>query len=361
MSDQSYTERLIHRLRDQQAHAKLVGIAPAFVRAIAPCPAIAKSDATVLIGGETGTGKELVARALHYMSGRAAGPFVAVNCGALPDTLLEDELFGHERGAFTDAHLRRHGLLAQGETGTLFLDEVDTLTPRAQVVLLRVLQDKRFRPVGGSEERQADVRILAATNASLHDLVRDRTFRADLYYRLSVFSIELPPLRQRLEDIPLLVHHFLMKHTPAGSDALSLTRDASEILLRHEWPGNVRELENAIIRGIHISEGRHDISIADLDLKRPDHVPSGAPGDEPNRPRSYKSLKQEAIDSFERAYLTQLMLDHRGNVSRAARTAGKERSDLGKLLKKHQIDPQLFRSVGTFVDTTRVQMPPMSE
>jgi DNA-binding NtrC family response regulator len=343
MSDKSSPERLIHRLRDQQAQAKLVGIAPSFVRAIARCPAIAKSDATVLIEGETGTGKELVARALHYMSARAAYPFVAVNCGALPDTLLEDELFGHERGAFTDAHLRRHGLLAQGEKGTLLLDEVDTMTPRAQVVLLRFLQDKRFRPVGGSEEQQADVRILAATNAPLQRLAHERTFRADLYYRLSVFSVELPPLRERREDIPLLVHHFLMKHTPIGSTPASLTREACDALMRHAWQGNVRELENAIIRGIHISGGRREISIHDLDLNVPAEVRTDGPVAAASSQRSYKSLKREAIESFERPYLTQLMIEHHGNVSRAARTAGKERSDLGKLLKKYRIDPQLFR------------------
>ncbi len=341
MSDQrNHTEQLIRRLRDEQAQTKLVGHAPAFLRAVASCPAIARSDAAVLIGGETGTGKELVARALHYMSSRAACPFVAVNCGALPDTLLEDELFGHERGAFTDAHLRRQGLVAQGETGTLFLDEVDTLTFRAQIVLLRVLQDKRYRPVGASREQQADVRIIAASNASLHQLVLQGSFRADLYYRLSVFTIELPPLRQRPEDIPLLARHFLTAHTPPDLEGLSLAPGACDALIRHDWPGNVRELENAIIRGIHISDGRKEITADDLGLST-GHDRAAAPAD--SRPRSYRALKREVIESFERRYLTQLMADHHGNISSAARTAGKERSDLGKLLKKYAIDPGPFR------------------
>src|SRR5215472_4396066 len=202
-------ETLIQHLRDSQALAKLVGEAPAFAKAIKQLPAVAKSGATALITGETGTGKELVARAIHYLSARTSQPFVAVNCGSLPDTLLEDELFGHERGAFTGAHVRRDGLIAQAEKGTLFLDEVDTLPAKAQIDLLRVLQDKRFRTIGSSVEHKADVRIVAATNAPLELLVQSGGFRADLYYRLSVFPIFLPVLRDRREDIPALAAHFL--------------------------------------------------------------------------------------------------------------------------------------------------------
>src|SRR5262245_59542805 len=197
-------ESLIHRLRDAQVFAKLVGQAPAFIKAIQWLPAIAKDEAAVLIDGETGTGKELVARAIHYLSERAPFPFVPVNCGALPDTLLEDELFGHERGAFTDAHMRRSGLIAQAEKGTLFLDEVDTLTLKAQVALLRVLQDKKFRLLGSRGEQEANVRVVAATNAPLDELVQNGGFRADLYYWLCVFSIKLPPMRNRKDDNILL-------------------------------------------------------------------------------------------------------------------------------------------------------------
>ncbi|MGH7600473.1 MAG: sigma 54-interacting transcriptional regulator, partial [bacterium] len=246
-------ESLIERLREAQALAKLVGDAPAFLDAIRHLPDVAKSEASVLITGETGTGKELAARAIHYLSARAAFPFVPVHCGSLPDTLLESELFGHERGAFTDARTQRHGLIAQAEKGTLFLDEVENMSLKAQVALLRVLQDKKFRALGSSREQQADIRVVATTNAPLEHLVQAGTFRADLYYRLCVFSVHLPPLRERKGDIIPLSRHFLKKYVPADQVGLQLTPEADEALLAYDWPGNVRELESAIIRGIHLS------------------------------------------------------------------------------------------------------------
>jgi DNA-binding NtrC family response regulator len=342
MGDSPQLERLVHRLRDSHAQAKLVGTARAFLASIAQLPAIARTDAAVLVSGETGTGKELVARAIHYMSDRAPFPFVAVNCGALPDTLLEDELFGHERGAFTDAHQRRKGLVAHAERGTLLLDEVDTLSGRAQIALLRMLQDKKYRPVGTGSELQADVRILSATNAALDRLVERGSFRADLYYRLCVFSIELPPLRERVEDIPTLAAHFIGKHKSEDARPLTLSPEALQRLLAYTWPGNVRELENAIIRGIHLSGGREHIAAGELGLPSPASTPPASLRGVAN-PRSFGVLKRQAIESFERAYLTQLMSEHQGNISRAARAAGKERRELGKLLKKCHIDPRTFR------------------
>jgi len=190
-------EVVVRAHRESAALEKLIGVSSEFQRAIETANVAARSDATVLITGETGTGKELFARAIHYVSERAANPFVAVNCGSLTDTLLEDELFGHERGAFTDAQLRRRGLIAQAGTGTLFLDEVDVLSARGQVALLRVLQDKVYRPLGSQQECYADVRFVAATNARLSELVEAGSFRADLYYRLCVFAVSLPPLRER--------------------------------------------------------------------------------------------------------------------------------------------------------------------
>jgi DNA-binding NtrC family response regulator len=335
-------ENLIQHLRDSQALAKLVGKAPAFVRAIKKLPAVAKSGATVLITGETGTGKELVARAVHYLSDRASQPFVALNCGSLPDTLLEDELFGHERGAFTGAHVRREGLIAQAEKGTLFLDEVDTLPAKAQIDLLRVLQDKRFRTIGSSVEHKADVRILAASNAVLELLVQSGSFRADLYYRLLVFPIFLPVLRDRREDIPALAAHFLEKHALPDKPDLSLTPAAREALLSFDWPGNVRELESAIIRGIHLSETGW-IEVDDLGLQSKKANPPTLSSSNPAKLYPFAAMKREAIEGFERDYLTRLMSEHQGNVSRAALTAGKERCNLGKLLKKHRLDPKLFR------------------
>ena len=337
-------ERLVEQLRDSKALANLIGNAPIFLKAIEPLPAMAKSDATALINGETGTGKELVARAIHYLSPRAGFPFVPVNCGSLPDSLLEDTLFGHERGAFTDAHAQRRGLIADAEKGTLFLDEVEALSPKAQVVLLRFLQEKSFRAVGSSREQQANVRVVAATNAPLDEMVNEGSFRNDLYYRLCVFAIDLPTLRDRKDDIILLTRHFLEKHAPAGRQALQLAPAACKALFDYDWPGNVRELENAIIRGIHLST-TNLIEVEDL------NIPSERGGLEEipvtvitSELRSFKITKQRMIESFEREYLSRLMLRHNGNVSHAAVAAGKERRDLGKLLKKYQIDPKQFSS-----------------
>jgi DNA-binding NtrC family response regulator len=333
---------IISTLREKQALAKLVGSASTFVEAIRNLPLIAQSDATVLITGETGTGKELVARAIHYLSERAAHPFVPLNCGSFPDPLMEVELFGHERGAFTDAHTRRKGLLAQTEGGTLFLDEVDTLPAKAQVDLLRFLQDKSYRMVGSGEEFHANVRVLAASNAALLQLAQSGAFRADLYYRLCVFTIHLPALQERSQDIPILAEHFLSKHAPLGGPIPRLSNEALADLMLREWPGNVRELENAVVRGIHLSRG--DI-ILPRDLSLPvcgSRSLPGVPQDCATLPQ-FRTLKRQVIESFERNYLTLLMAEHHGNVSIAARAAGKERRDLGRMLKKYQLDARSFQ------------------
>ncbi|HEY0405905.1 MAG TPA: sigma-54 dependent transcriptional regulator [Pyrinomonadaceae bacterium] len=336
-------EHLIHYLRETLTLAKLIGEAPVFLMAIRSLPAVVKGGAAVLLSGETGTGKELVARAIHYMGERVAFPFVPVNCGSLPDTLLEDELFGHERGAFTDAHQRRAGLIAQAEKGTLFLDEVDTLSAKAQVTLLRVLQDRRFRPIGSTREQQADVRVIAATNAPLKQYVRSGAFRADLYYRLCVFNISLPPLRERREDIPTLASHFLQKHALAEKPSPRLSAEARAVLMSFDWPGNVRELENAIIRGIHLSRSE-TIEVEDLALMPGEEKTLAASPLSAAPLSSFKVMKQEMIETFERDYLIRLMSEHQGNVSRAARTAGKERRELGKLLKKYHLNSKEFHA-----------------
>lgn len=320
---------------------KLVGKAPALLQMIEQIPAVAGSEAPVLIVGETGTGKELIARAVHYLSPRAECPFVAVNCGALPETLLEDELFGHERGAFTSADSRRTGLIEQAEKGTLFLDEVDTLPAKAQVDLLRVLQDKKYRAIGSNREKEASVRIVAATNVPVDQLLSARAFRADLYYRLCVFLLELPPLRARKEDVPALAEHFLKKHTPPEKAELKLSASAAGGLMAWDWPGNVRELENSILRGIHLCRNR-TIEPADLGLLSP-HRLAATPSPIFGCGASFRAMKRAAIEIFERNYLSSLMSEHRGNVSQAARASGKERRDLGRLLRKYQLDPKSFR------------------
>jgi transcriptional regulator with PAS, ATPase and Fis domain len=309
--------------------ASLIGKAPSFLKAVENLSNIAKSEAPVLISGETGTGKELVAQAIHSLSARADGPFIAVNCGLLQDSLLEDELFGHERGAFTNAYRHRPGFFALAESGTLLLDELDFLSLNAQIALLRVLQDKRYRLVGGTSEQQANVRIMAATNANLLDLVQEGKFRSDLYFRLCVFSIHLPPLRERREDLPILITHFLKKHRPPDQRELRLAPEAYQILSNYYWPGNVRELENAVIRGVYLSE---DGIIKAEHLGVPIH-----PGPEKLRPLRIK--KKEVIEAFERDYLIRLMNITNGNVSQAARIARKDKSDLYRLLKKYRIKP----------------------
>lgn len=335
-------EDTIRHLRDVQAMDRLVGCSPAFRNAIAQLPTIARTDAPVLISGETGTGKELVARAFHYLSERANGPFVAINCGSFPETLLEDELFGHERGAFTDAHSRREGLIAQAEHGTLFLDEVDTLSPKAQVDFLRVLQDKRFRKIGSVAEQNCDIRVLAATNAPLDQLLQSRGFRVDLYYRICVFTVRLPPLRERKEDIPALAAHFLEKHSPSEQHGnLRFSPSALAALASRPWPGNVRELENAVIRGIHLCRD-HVIDADDMTLET--GRPAGPPADASTSTRSLRELKKTAVEAFERDYLIRLLAEHQGNLTRAARDAKKDRRDFGKLLKKYQLDPKSFRA-----------------
>jgi DNA-binding NtrC family response regulator len=325
------------RFLDEGNIAGLIGNAPAFREVLWRLPQLANAEGAVLIDGETGTGKELVARAIHGLGPRAADPFVAVNCGSLVDTLFESELFGHERGAFTDAHTRRQGLMAQAAGGTLFLDEVDTLTPRGQVALLRALQDRTFRPLGSTLERRVDVRFLAATNAKLEGLVQAGSFRADLYYRLCVFSVTLPPLRERREDILPLAWHFLAKYAGSPGPAPQLSAGAMEVLLAWDWPGNVRELESAILRALAVAKGG-SLEAGDLGLP----AVAGAAAPQPEAPWSYKTQKRRILEVFERHYLIRLMREHKGNVSRAAHAAGKERRDLGKLLKRHGLDPRQF-------------------
>jgi transcriptional regulator with GAF, ATPase, and Fis domain len=323
----------IEMLRIARGLAQLIGEAPAFKHAIREIPVIAKAAEPVLILGETGTGKELVARALHDLSERALFPLVVFNCGSFTETLLEDELFGHERGAFTDANARRKGLMAQAHKGTVFLDEVDTLPARAQVDLLRVIQEKTFRSLGSQTEQHVDVRILAATNAPLDDLVRSGRFRADLYYRLGVFSVGLPPLRDHKGDVAVLARHFLKKHAIVDRLDLQLSIGACAALMAYDWPGNVRELENVIIRAVRLGTSAM-IEVADLRLY-PRQIESMYHCAEAEQSRSLRAVKKDLVENFERQYLLRLLSQHDGNVSHAARACGKERRALGKLLKKH--------------------------
>lgn len=262
--DQLSTEVMRLRSELHQKQSEIVGQAPAVRRAIELSLNVADTNTTVLVLGESGTGKELIANLIHYNSGRENKPFVKINCGAIPETLLESELFGHEKGSFTDAREQRQGRFEEASGGTLFLDEIGEMSPQAQVRLLRVLQDGEFTRVGGKQVLKTDVRVIAATNTDLEKAIEEGSFRKDLFYRLSVFPISLPPLRDRVEDIHLLVFHFLEDYkNKSGRFITGISKEAMRALVNYEWPGNVRELENAIERAVIIASGRQ-IELEDL-------------------------------------------------------------------------------------------------
>ncbi len=330
---------IIDRLRQALGARLLMGESPAFLDEARKLPAVAACDAGVLILGETGTGKELFARAIHYLSPRRAQPFVPVNSGALPLDLVENELFGHERAAYTGAATAEPGLIAEAEGGTLFLDEVDSLPPGAQVKLLRFLESKEYRRLGSSQLRHADLRVVASTNAELEPAVATGRFRRDLYYRLNVVQLQLPPLRERSSDLPLLARHFLRFHArELGRHLTDFTPEALRRLALHSWPGNVRELENTIQRAVILAAGGGGL-VAAADLALHDE----ASGPQPSAPESFRAAKERAVAEFERRYLEGLLASCDGNVSRAARTAGKDRSSFWALVKKHGIDIGRFR------------------
>jgi two-component system response regulator GlrR len=314
----------------------MVGISPPFLRVLERIPLLAASSATILISGETGTGKELAARAIHYHSRRQGKPFIPVNCGALPDHLLENELFGHAKGAYTDASAPAEGLIAEAEGGTLFLDEIDALSPSAQVKFLRFLQDRSYRPLGSAKSRSADVRVVVATNEDLRALVRDKRFREDLYYRLNVLVLHIPPLRERMEDVPLLAHHFLNRYSALDSrPVVCLSPGALHKLMEYSWPGNVRELEGVIQRAVVLS-ANGTLPPDDIDL--PVLNPVRAPGED-----SFRAAKARAVERFERTYLIEILTRHEGNISRAAKMAGKDRRAFQRLLRKHGLERNAFR------------------
>ncbi|MFC0397368.1 sigma-54 interaction domain-containing protein [Paraburkholderia rhizosphaerae] len=310
--------------------SNLIGQSPAFLHAMELIRKSAQCGATVLIEGETGTGKELAARAIHYMSARHDAPFIPINCGAIPDHLLESELYGHERGAFTDAREASVGLVAQADGGSLLLDEIEAMSPRAQIVLLRFLQDHHYRMVGGKVNRRANIRVIASSNADVEALTRTGSFRSDLYFRLNVLAIRLPSLRERDGDAVLLAREFCRRLSERYEQPLKeLHDDTIAFLQSYAWPGNVRELENMIHREYVFGSGpfirlthasRHRLEqTAWLDA----------------RPQDFKSAKAAAVRQFERTYLHDVLSRTGGNISAAARMAGKERSAFCRLIRKH--------------------------
>ena len=328
--EQSTRKALIAKLGMQQ----LIGESPVFLNEMSKIPLLGRSDISVLISGETGTGKEMVGRAIHYLSPRANKPFIPVNCGAIPVELLENELFGHERGAFTGAQSARNGLIQEAEQGTLFLDEVNSLPLLAQVKLLRFLQSKEYRPLGSTKALTGDVRIIAASNANLEAEVAAGTLRQDLYYRLNVVPIVLPPLRMRSNDIILLARHFLAQYAvKLNSPVVDFSPEAERKLLLYSWPGNVRELEHVIervavlctekiIQEHHIELSGENNQLALL---------------------SFQEMKARVVSQFEKDYIQTLLTAYRGNISKAAQAAQKERRTFWELVRKHNIDVQKFK------------------
>ena len=335
--------RSLRLLQEQVAGAyrfgSLIGKSPAMQRVFDVIRKVADTDLTVLVRGPSGTGKELVANALHYNGPRRTKPLVKVNCAAFSRELVESELFGHEKGAFTGAVAAREGKFEIADGGTLFLDEIGDMRPETQAKILRVLQEREFERVGGNRTLKVDVRILAATNQDLEAKVKAGSFREDLYYRLNVVSILLPALRERVEDLPFLIEHFLaaaatrLKRAPRP-----LAPDAYRALCAHEWKGNVRELEHAIEQAVALASGS-EIALADLPASVRG-MPSDGAADPPG---SFREAKQQAVERFERQFIHEALARHHGNISKAAEDMGMYRQHLQLKLAEYGIDAAAYR------------------
>jgi len=325
---------LREQLGRSSARSFIVGTSAAIREVLDKIAMVAKSEVTVLIRGETGTGEELVARAVHESSPRADGPFVAVACAAIPQPLLEGQLFGHKKGAYTGADRNHKGLIDVAEGGTLFLDEIGDIDTAAQVKLLRTLETGEVRPLGDEKVHSVDVRLIAATNRDLEEAIRTGQFRDDLFYRLNVFPIALPALRDRKEDIPLLVKHFAELHGPAlCGQRKTFSKEAIDVLVAYDWPGNVRELENKVRQAIILAPGRV-VGSSSIDL--PTEKPAVVPG-------TFSEAKKHAIDTFEIRFIRDMLSRTRGVISKAARLAGLDRKNMWLLMKKHGIHADEFR------------------
>ena len=313
-------EALKERVTTLEEVDDIIGHSEAIVRVLQHIESVAQSNASVIITGESGTGKELVARAIHANSSRKYFPMISVHCGALTESLLESELFGHEKGAFTGATFNRKGRFEMADGGTIFLDEIATISPKMQIELLRVLETKSFVRVGGNREITSDFRVICATNRDLAAMVRNGTFREDLYYRLNVVNIDIPPLRERTDGIPLLVNHFIRKYcTSMSRDLITIEPSALKHLEKFEFPGNVRELENMIERAIVIGNGR-EIKLKDL--------PLGAETPENS---------VESLDELEKRHIEQILLKYNWNISRSARALSVDRVTLYNKIKKYDL------------------------
>ena len=344
-------EQLRMQLREDYRFHNIVSKSPKMRRIFDLIKHVGPLGSTVLIWGETGTGKELVAQAIHASDTRREGPFVALNCAALNDALLESELFGHERGAFTGADRRKVGRFEAADGGTLFLDEIGEISPSMQAKLLRVLATGSFERVGGSSTIRVDVRIVAASNKRLEDEVKAGRFRSDLYYRLAVVRVDVPPLRDRVEDIPLLAQHFLKKFTAMSTPPVTeIDSAAMQALLEHAWPGHVRELENAIKAAVALADGSviHRNALPATVAPRPGHagIRAGSSANPIDIERPLPDLTGDLVARVERDYFTRLLAYYKGNVASCARHSGLSRRSVTQKLQKYDLDRTRFKGPG---------------
>ena len=325
-------------LSSMKPFTEIVATSPQMQKVLETIRKLATSEANILLAGESGTGKELAARAIHKASRRSHRPFVPIDCAAMPENLLESEMFGYEKGAFTGAVGSKRGLLETAADGTAFMDEIGELPLTMQSKLLRVLQDHQFRRVGGTELLRTDFRLIAATNRNLREMVKDGTFREDLYYRLNVVTIELPPLRDRPSAIAPLARHFLRHFVEKTGKEVKISNAAMMIMERYHWPGNVRELMNVLERAVSLTEFNQ---ITPLDL--PLTILESVKGTVPSNEESFRAAKRRVIEEFESRYISEVLSETAGNVSEAARRCGMQRSAFQRLMAKYRLQTLGFR------------------
>ena len=333
--------RLQKECWDIHVFQDLVGKSTRMKKVYETIQTVAKTDLTVLITGETGTGKDLTARAIHALSNRSRGPYVAVNCPTVPENILESELFGYKKGAFTHATQNRAGLFQEAHKGTIFLDEIGDISPTIQTKLLRVLQEKEIKPLGDTRVIQIDVRIISSSNQNLTEKISKNEFREDFFYRLNVLSIELPALRDHPEDIPLIANHLLEKHSAKLNKPLKrLSSGLMELFLKRPWVGNVREMENVIIQGILFST-TDEITPRDIDFN--EILPDGPRMEHPFQQLTYREAKEQTLQHFNAGYIGNLLEANNGNVTQAARSCGLERQALQQIMRRYKVKADAFR------------------